>query len=136
MPAETNANGSPEQRLPLTRESVQIAHGLIQPHIHRTPVLTNTTLTNLASTPQTPEALVGTQWEGQEPAKPKVRLFFKCENFQRIGAFKVRGAFHAIVRLIEARGIEDVRKKGVVTHSSGKIHTQLITQLQLLMHSI
>jgi threonine dehydratase len=82
-------------------------------------VLTNTTLTNLASTPQTPEALRGTQWEGHEPAKPKVRLFFKCENLQRIGAFKVRGAFHAVVRLIEERGLEDVRKRGVVTHSSG-----------------
>ena len=105
--------------LPLTRDSIVAAHNLIKPHIHTTPVLTNTTLSNIASTPQSAEALKGTQWEGQEPAKPKIRLFFKAENFQKIGAFKVRGAFHAVLRLIEERGIEDVREKGVVTHSSG-----------------
>ena len=49
-----------------------------------------------------------------------MRLFFKCENFKRIGAFKVRGAFHAVRRLIDERGIEDVRASGVITHSSGK----------------
>lgn len=101
------------------------AHALIKPHIHFTPVQTNTTLSTLASTPQSHEALKGTPWEGQEPAKPKIRLFFKCENFQRIGAFKVRGAFHAVKRLIEAEGIDAVRKKGVVTHSSGN-HAQAL----------
>ncbi|KAJ4361962.1 hypothetical protein N0V83_010903 [Neocucurbitaria cava] len=122
MPAETR---TPKDTLPLTRESVEAAHKLIQPHIHRTPVLTNTTLSNLASTPQTAEALKGTQWEGQEPAKPKIKLFFKCENFQKIGAFKVRGAFHAVIRLIEEQGIDEVRKRGVVTHSSGN-HAQAL----------
>ena len=106
--------------LPLTRESILAAHKLIKPHIHTTPVLTNTTLSNLASKPQSPGALKGTSWEGQEPAKPKIRLFFKAENFQKIGAFKVRGAFHAVLRLVEEKGIEEVRQKGVVTHSSGK----------------
>ncbi|XP_014560661.1 hypothetical protein COCVIDRAFT_88720 [Bipolaris victoriae FI3] len=109
----------------LTRSNVEAAHALIKPHIHDTPVLTNTTLSNLASTPQTAEALKGTQWEGQEPAHPKISLFFKCENFQRIGAFKVRGAFHAVTRLIEKEGIDEVRKKGVVTHSSGN-HAQAL----------
>lgn len=92
---------------------------MIKPHIHSTPVLTNTTLSNLASTPQPAEVLKGTPWEGQEPARPNVRLFFKAENFQKIGAFKVRGAFHAVLRLVEEKGIEEVRKKGVATHSSG-----------------
>ncbi|KAF2125793.1 tryptophan synthase beta subunit-like PLP-dependent enzyme [Dothidotthia symphoricarpi CBS 119687] len=115
--------GSSER--PLTRASIEAAHALIKPHIHSTPVLTNTTLSNLASTPQTPEALHGTPWEGQKPATPKVRLFFKCENFQRIGAFKVRGAFHAVIRLIEEQGIEEVRRRGVVTHSSGN-HAQAL----------
>lgn len=105
--------------LSLTRDSVVAAHALIKPHIHTTPVLTNTTLSNLASTPQSAEALRGTPWEGQEPAKPRIRLFFKAENFQKIGAFKVRGAFHAVLRLVEEKGIEEVRRKGVVTHSSG-----------------
>lgn len=104
---------------PLTRASVLAAHEIIKPHIHRTPILTNTTLTTLASTPQTPEALQGTQWAGETPANPKFRLFFKAENFQRIGAFKVRGAFHAVGRLIEEFGVEEVQKRGVVTHSSG-----------------
>jgi threonine dehydratase len=109
----------------LARESVQAAHKLIKPHLHSTPVLTNKTLTSLASTPQTADALKGTQWEGQEPANPKIQLFFKCENFQRIGAFKVRGAFHAVMRLIEEQGLENVQKKGVVTHSSGN-HAQAL----------
>ncbi|KAI4628860.1 hypothetical protein J4E83_003413 [Alternaria metachromatica] len=109
----------------LTRASVEAAHALIKPHIHDTPVLTNTTLNTLANKPQAPEALQGTQWEGQEPAKPKVNLFCKCENFQRIGAFKVRGAFHAVTRLIERDGLEEVQRKGVVTHSSGN-HAQAL----------
>jgi threonine dehydratase len=102
--------------LPLTRESVQKAHEIVRPHVHLTPVQTNTTISNLASTPQSADALVGTQWEGATPAKPKIKLFFKCENLQRIGAFKVRGAFHAISRLPE-----EIRRKGIVTHSSGKL---------------
>ncbi|KAI8941284.1 hypothetical protein NX059_002514 [Plenodomus lindquistii] len=120
MPSNT-----PSATLPLTHASVEAAHALIKPHIHTTPVLTNTTLSTLASTPQTADALKGTPWEGQEPAKPRIRLFFKCENFQRIGAFKVRGAFHAVLRLIEERGLDEVRRKGVVTHSSGN-HAQAL----------
>lgn len=115
------ASSNSAKTLPLTRASVSAAHALIKPHIHDTPVLTNTTLTNLASTPQSVDALKGTQWEGKELAQPKVKLFFKCENFQRIGAFKVRGAFHATMRLIEQEGLEEVQRKGVVTHSSGKL---------------
>ncbi|KAL1592964.1 hypothetical protein SLS59_009608 [Nothophoma quercina] len=111
--------------LPLTRKSIVAAHSLIKPHIHTTPVLTNTTLSNLASAPQSPEALKGTPWEGQEPAKPKIKLFFKAENFQKIGAFKVRGAFHAVLRLVEEKGIGEVRRTGVVTHSSGN-HAQAL----------
>ena len=104
---------------PLTRTAIEEAHALIKPHVHATPVLTNTTLSRLASTPQTADALQGTPWEGQKPASPTMRLFFKCENFQRIGAFKVRGAFHAVLRLIEAQGLDEVQRTGVVTHSSG-----------------
>ncbi|KAH8912041.1 threonine dehydratase catabolic [Coniochaeta sp. PMI_546] len=111
---------------PLTRNSVQAAHELIKPYIHRTPVLTNTTLNNLASTPQSD--LTGTRWEGRTPASPKLRLWFKCENFQRIGAFKARGAFHAIERLKQEPGWEENggRERGVVTHSSGN-HAQALS---------
>lgn len=104
---------------PLTRDSVIAAHELIKPYIHFTPALTNKTITQIASTPQTAEALVGTPWEGKTPAKPKIRVWFKCENFQRVGAFKARGAFHALLRLQEEDGKGWERSKGVVTHSSG-----------------
>ena len=119
---------------PLTRESVQEAHQRIQPYIHRTPVATCETLNLLASTPQTercpssgpntasepaPHPNLKDGYRCENSAKPKIRLFLKCENQQRIGAFKARGAFHALGRLIELEGLENVRRRGVVTHSSG-----------------
>jgi threonine dehydratase len=107
--------------LPLTRCSVIAAHELLKPYVHYTPVLTNSTITTLASTPQTPEDLVGTEWEGRTPARPKIRIWFKCENFQKVGAFKARGAFYAIQRLMAQDGWEQNggREKGIITHSSG-----------------
>ncbi|KAH8670924.1 threonine dehydratase catabolic [Xylariales sp. PMI_506] len=118
----------PSTSLPLTRTSVQAARDLIHEHVHHTPVLTSKALSSIASTPRDAEVdLRGTDWEGRQPARPRIRLWFKCENFQRIGAFKVRGAFHAIERLkqepgwIEGGGLE----KGVVTHSSGN-HAQAV----------
>ena len=107
--------------LPLTRSSVIAAHELVKPYVHYTPVLRNSTITTLASTPQTTEGLVGTEWENCTPARPKIRVWFKCENLQKIGAFKARGAFHAIQRLMAQEGWEGKggREKGVVTHSSG-----------------
>lgn len=105
----------------LTPAAVQAAYSLIKPYIHRTPLLTCKTLDLIASTPQTADALIGTPFEGQAPARPKFRFFFKCENLQRIGAFKARGAFHALLRLLEARGEEEVKRRGVITHSSGMV---------------
>lgn len=126
---------------PLTRASVIEAHKIVQPHVHRTPILTNRTLTQLASTPRTPESLRGTEWEGRTPARPVLRLWFKCENQQRVGAFKVRGAFHALERLrndpswldttfesstsAEQDGNGSKPKRCVVTHSSGN-HAQAL----------
>ncbi|KAL1961414.1 hypothetical protein VTO42DRAFT_142 [Malbranchea cinnamomea] len=115
----------PAHWLPLTGESVQSAYTLIKEYVYQTPVLTCKTLNRIASTPQTPESLVGTPYEGQTPAKPKINFFFKCENYQRIGAFKVRGAFHSVLRLIQTKGEEEVRKRGVITHSSGN-HAQAL----------
>lgn len=83
-------------------------------YIHETPVLTCSTLNRLASAPQSPDDLVNTAFEGDIPARPRINFFFKCENFQHIGAFKARGAFHALARLSD----EELRM-GVVTHSSG-----------------
>ena len=68
------------------------AHERIKPYIHRTPVLTSSYLNELTG----------------------AELFFKCENFQKAGAFKVRGACNAVFGLSD----EDAAK-GVCTHSSG-----------------
>ncbi|KAJ5220388.1 pyridoxal-phosphate dependent enzyme [Penicillium chermesinum] len=114
-----------EQAQLLTAARVQAAYTLIQPYIHKTPVLTNKTLNSIASTPQTADALAGTPFAGQTPAQPRIRFHFKCENLQRIGAFKARGAFHALLRLIEDRGEEEVQRRGVITHSSGN-HAQAL----------
>jgi threonine dehydratase len=103
----------------LTPSAIHAAYGLIQQHVHRTPLLTSQTLNSIASTPQPVESLANTPFEGQTPARPNLHFFFKCENYQRIGAFKARGAFHALLRLIEAQGEEEVKRRGVITHSSG-----------------
>lgn len=71
---------------------VEKAHRLIQSFVHRTPVLTSESINRIV---------------GGE-------LFFKCENFQKVGAFKYRGATNAVQSLSES----DARK-GVATHSSG-----------------
>ncbi len=75
-----------------TYQDVETAHERIKPYIHRTPVLTSSFL----------DELVGAE------------LFFKCENFQKAGAFKVRGASNAVFGLSDAEA-----KAGVATHSSG-----------------
>ncbi|PGH00341.1 threonine dehydratase [Blastomyces parvus] len=115
----------PSHWLPLTTANVLAAHDLIKPYIHETPVLTSKTLNRIASTPQPAEALIGTPYEGQPPAQPKINFFFKCENLQRIGAFKARGAFHALLRAVQVLGEEEVRRRGVATHSSGN-HSQAL----------
>lgn len=71
---------------------VKSAMQLIAPHVHRTPVMTSRQLDVISG----------------------VRLFFKCENFQKVGAFKFRGATNAVLNLTEGQ-----RAAGVVTHSSG-----------------
>ncbi len=73
-------------------KDVAAAMQLISPYVHRTPVLTSQKL----------DAISG------------ARLFFKCENFQKVGAFKFRGATNAVLNLTEGQ-----RAAGVVTHSSG-----------------
>jgi len=64
----------------------------VRPYVHRTPVLTSTLLNKLSG----------------------CNLYFKCENFQKMGAFKMRGAVNAIQQLSAAQ-----KQAGVVTHSSG-----------------
>jgi threonine dehydratase len=71
---------------------IQTAHDRIRPFIHRTPVLTSKSINQI----------VGAE------------LFFKCENFQKVGAFKFRGACNSVLALSDEEA-----KKGVCTHSSG-----------------
>jgi threonine dehydratase len=76
----------------LDLESIRSAHDRIRPHIHRTPVLTSSRL----------------------DAASGASLFFKCENFQKVGAFKARGATNAVFALDN-----ETAQRGVATHSSG-----------------
>ena len=85
-------------------DSIRAAHERIRPHIHRTPVLTSSRLD-----------------EGSG-----AHLFFKCENFQKIGAFKARGATNAVFALDDATA-----RRGVATHSSGNHGTALARAAKL-----
>ncbi|KIW89317.1 uncharacterized protein Z519_10171 [Cladophialophora bantiana CBS 173.52] len=125
---------------PLTPSSIRGAYTKIQPHIHKTPLVTSRSLNAIASS-RDPSAFLSDNPPpfgsaesdvndnvdaGQSSdAPPRFRLYFKCENLQKIGAFKARGAFHAVTRLIEELGIDEVRRRGVVTHSSGN-HAQAL----------
>lgn len=75
-----------------THPDLKEVHERIKPYIHHTPVMTSKLLNQISG----------------------AELFFKCENFQRMGAFKMRGAANAILQLPEEQ-----QQKGVVTHSSG-----------------
>jgi threonine dehydratase len=67
-------------------------HQQIQPALHQTPVLTSGALNSLAG----------------------AQLYFKCENFQKTGSFKARGAYYSVLSLTA-----DEKQRGVATHSSG-----------------
>jgi threonine dehydratase len=71
---------------------IRAAHARIRDNIHRTPVMTSETLDRLAGN----------------------QLYFKCENLQKVGAFKARGATNAVMLLTDEEA-----ERGVVTHSSG-----------------
>lgn len=77
---------------PPSLADIRIAHARIAPYVHRTPIFTSRLIDEEAG----------------------ARLLFKCENLQRAGAFKARGAFNAVLSLSDK-----VAAKGVVTHSSG-----------------
>ena len=107
------AVSAPHDNAPLTFPSIQAAHKLIAPHLHHTPLLTSRTLNEIVCAPRFAGA-----------KSPRINLFFKCENQQKIGAFKARGAHHAVLRLIERFGLDEVKQRGVITHSSGKSGTK------------
>lgn len=81
-----------------TLDTIREAAGHIAPYAHRTPVMTCATFNDAAA----------------------AQVFFKCENFQKVGAFKFRGACNAVFSLSDAEAA-----RGVVTHSSGN-HAQAL----------
>ncbi len=84
-------------RMP-TYDDVVEASERIKPYAHKTPVMTSS-------------------WFNSQL---NAELFFKCDNFQKVGAFKFRGACNAILSLNDSEG-----KKGIITHSSGN-HAQAV----------
>jgi threonine dehydratase len=82
----------------ITKEAVELAAKTIEPYIHRTPVLTSKSINELTG----------------------IDFYFKCENFQKIGAFKIRGGMNASLSLSPAQ-----LKNGIATHSSGN-HAQAL----------
>ena len=76
----------------VTLKEIELAHDRIRSFIHRTPILTNKSLNELSG----------------------ASLYFKCENFQKVGTFKIRGATNTVEQLSQAE-----IDKGVVTTSSG-----------------
>ncbi|SHF78078.1 threonine dehydratase [Mariniphaga anaerophila] len=83
---------------------IEQAHQNIQKYIHRTPVLTSSGINKIVG----------------------ASLFFKCENFQKVGAFKFRGACNAVFSLTR-----EEMKKGVATHSSGNHAAALALAAQM-----
>jgi len=84
----------------IDRQTIEQAHERIKSYIHRTPVLTSQSIDDAAG----------------------CQVFFKCENFQKVGAFKARGAMNAALSLSTEQ-----LKKGIATHSSGN-HAQAIAR--------
>jgi threonine dehydratase len=85
-------------------DKIRAAHARVRPYIHRTPVMTSSRLDEASG----------------------ASLFFKCENFQKIGAFKARGATNAVFALDDA-----IARRGVATHSSGNHGTAVARAAKL-----
>jgi threonine dehydratase len=88
-----------------TQSDIEQAHERIKPYIHRTPVMTSNSLDEISA----------------------CQVYFKCENFQKVGAFKARGAMNAVLSLSR-----EERAKGVATHSSGN-HAQALSRAAKIM---
>jgi threonine dehydratase len=86
--------------IPVTFGEIRAAHARIAPHIHRTPVLTSASLDEISG----------------------AQLFFKCENLQKTGSFKIRGATNAVFSLTDEQA-----KNGVAAPSSGN-HAAALSQ--------
>ena len=81
-----------------TKAQIETVHRAIQRYVHRTPLMTNSAINKISG----------------------ASIYFKCENFQKIGAFKMRGASYATLTLTE-----EEKMAGIATHSSGN-HAQAV----------
>lgn len=84
----------------ITKQDIEQAHERIKQYVHRTPVLTSESINGIAG----------------------CSVYFKCENLQKVGAFKARGAMNAALQISS-----DQQAKGIATHSSGN-HAQAIAR--------
>jgi threonine dehydratase len=84
----------------ITKQEIEEAHKRIESYIHRTPIMSSEQINKTLG----------------------CEIVFKCENFQKVGAFKTRGAMNAVLSLTD-----DKRKNGVCTHSSGN-HAQALAR--------
>jgi threonine dehydratase len=89
----------------ITNKDIDAAHLAIAPYIHKTPVLTCESINQITG----------------------ANIYFKCENFQKIGAFKMRGAMNAALRLPS-----NLLTNGLATHSSGN-HAQAVARAAAIM---
>ncbi len=90
----------------ITAQSILEAHERIKPYVLRTPILTSDELNELTG----------------------VEVFLKCENLQKVGAFKARGATNAVLQLSDS-----ARARGVATHSSGN-HAQALARAAKMLN--
>ncbi|HAX48110.1 MAG TPA: pyridoxal-phosphate dependent enzyme [Ignavibacteria bacterium] len=74
------------------KDKIRLVSDHLKPYIHRTPVMTSGVINDITGT----------------------ELYFKCENFQKTGSFKIRGAMNAVLQLTASQ-----KAMGVITHSSG-----------------
>ncbi|KAF0981319.1 hypothetical protein FDP41_012579 [Naegleria fowleri] len=109
-------HSSPPLTTELSIQDVERASERIIKYIHRTPVLSSSTLS----------AMTGI---------PGCTLYLKCENFNKVGAFKIRGATNAVLKALE-NGDDELKRKikegGVTTHSSGN-HAQAIAKTSQML---
>jgi len=88
----------------INKKDLLDTHSRIKPHIHNTPVLSSSLINEIVD----------------------AQLFFKCENFQKMGAFKMRGALNTVLQLSDEQ-----KKFGVATHSSGNFAQALALSAKL-----
>ena len=92
----------------MNKIELEKTHQRIKPYVHNTPVLTSQIINKLCD----------------------AEVYFKCENFQKMGAFKMRGAVNAILCLNTEQ-----KTKGVVTHSSGNF-AQALSLASIILASM